>query len=264
VFYFYIITNLINNKIYVGITNNTANRWNTHKRIAKGGKGLFPHHYQPVHQAISKYGVENFIFEISQIFEIEDEAYLAEEWWIGYLKYMRVPNYNIAGGGKGTGSGINHPMYGKQLPPEWKSKVIEANKINANLPAKRASSRQHMIGRNWRGENHPNFGKTTAPEVAEKISSKLLGRIFSDGHKTAISASLIGRELSDEHKKNISLSKIGKYVGTNNPNSKLSLKDIEIIYKMIDDGSSNKNIAKIFDVHHKTIQRYRKNRNNIQ
>lgn len=37
-FYLYKITNLINSKIYIGVTVSPKTRWNTHKRIAKYGK----------------------------------------------------------------------------------------------------------------------------------------------------------------------------------------------------------------------------------
>lgn len=60
--YIYKITNLINNKIYIGKTSakNPNRRWNEHKSIAKNQ--IKPS--QPITRAIKKYGVNNFKYEI--------------------------------------------------------------------------------------------------------------------------------------------------------------------------------------------------------
>ena len=55
----YKITNLKNQKCYVGITNNIENRWNTHKNCINCLKLK-----NPLYQAFRKYGLENFSFEI--------------------------------------------------------------------------------------------------------------------------------------------------------------------------------------------------------
>lgn len=257
-FYLYIITNLINQKIYIGVTNNINVRWATHKRIANGGIEVFPNHHQPLHRSISKYGAENFTIEVVQIFSSEDEAYLSEKWWISHLKEMNIPSYNIAGGGKGTGSGINHPMFGKKLPQNWIDAIAVSSKKASNRPEIKEANRQRMIARNWVGENHPNFGKTISEEATNKISEKLIGRKFSEEHKNNISLSLTGKNKSTEHKRNISLSKIGKHTGINNPNSKLSSEDIVKITELIKKGFSSRKIGKMFDVSKTTILRIKK------
>jgi hypothetical protein len=57
----YLITNLLNNKQYVGITTqkNPHRRWIEHK-----SKALKDKNKNPIHSAIKKYGCENFKFEI--------------------------------------------------------------------------------------------------------------------------------------------------------------------------------------------------------
>lgn len=54
--YLYQITNLINNKLYIGITNNYKKRWNNHKCCNSPNMAIA--------KAIKKYGVENFKFEL--------------------------------------------------------------------------------------------------------------------------------------------------------------------------------------------------------
>ena len=55
--YVYLITNLINDKKYVGITNNIKRRWSNHCHPSKGRE-------QVISNAIKKYGVDNFKFEV--------------------------------------------------------------------------------------------------------------------------------------------------------------------------------------------------------
>lgn len=89
--YLYQITNLCNGKIYIGQTNNITKRWSNHRC------GNSPNIV--IAQAIKKYGVDNFKFEvlyrnvpIEQIDALEQNTILA--------KHCRVPyGYNVAAGG---------------------------------------------------------------------------------------------------------------------------------------------------------------------
>ena len=57
--YVYKITNLINQKIYIGITNNYKKRWSNEKSNPKD-----PRKQQAITLAIAKYGKDNFNFEV--------------------------------------------------------------------------------------------------------------------------------------------------------------------------------------------------------
>lgn len=89
--YLYQITNLVNNKIYIGQTNNIAKRWSNHRCCNSPN--------MVIAKAIKKYSVENFKFEIlhrnvpiEEIDELERKTILE--------KNCRAPNgYNIAQGG---------------------------------------------------------------------------------------------------------------------------------------------------------------------
>jgi group I intron endonuclease len=276
-FYFYCITNLINNKIYVGITNAPDKRWKTHLNIAKGGKEKFPAHFQAIHAAIVKYGEEQFIFDISKIFSDEDEAYHYEQDFISYMKEMKVPNYNIAGGGKGTGSGINHPTFGKKLPKEWIDNMSVSLKESSNRPEVKEGNRQRMIDRNWVGENHPMFGKTHTEEARAAISLSQTGLIKSKETCRKLSEALTGRVFTPEHCENISKSQKGKHVGEKNvmfgkthtpearaaisaartgtisTSRKLSEEQVREIMKLLSDNVASRKIAKIFETHKSVI-----------
>lgn len=87
----YQITNLINNKKYIGKTERTLNeRFKEHCRFKKVG-------VMPICDAIKKYGKNNFIIET--IFETEDSVIL-NEMETKFIE-LKKPEYNVAPGGIG-------------------------------------------------------------------------------------------------------------------------------------------------------------------
>lgn len=94
--YIYRITNLINNKSYIGYSKNYKIRWKQHENSINTNGGC-----TVLKQAILKYGLENFKFELMII--CFDEAMGSIE--IEYIKKYntQVPNgYNISSGGTAT------------------------------------------------------------------------------------------------------------------------------------------------------------------
>lgn len=98
----YIITNLINGKIYIGSTTESFQlRWSTHKRSLKGNRHCNRH----LQFAVNKYGVENFKFEIleeclSEFCVIREQYYLdtllfAQEYINNKDKRFLELGYNI-------------------------------------------------------------------------------------------------------------------------------------------------------------------------
>ena len=97
--YIYKITNLINNKCYIGqTTKSIEERWNQHKNDAFRKK-RYTYNY-PLYRAFRKYGFENFSFEVIEkckISELNDK----EIYWINF--YNSYHNgYNQTLGGNGT------------------------------------------------------------------------------------------------------------------------------------------------------------------
>ena len=86
----YIITNKINNKFYIGQSNDIFRRFMEHKNLNKKGCRL-------LHAAIKKYGVENFKFEILEECTIEN----LDRKEIFYIEKLQ-PEYNISLGGQGA------------------------------------------------------------------------------------------------------------------------------------------------------------------
>lgn len=87
----YKITNLINNKIYIGQSIHPDKRWTEHKQRAKNHTDNYP-----IHLAILKYGEENFSFEVLCITEDYDEE---EKRLIQYYNSLTPNGYNVSSGG---------------------------------------------------------------------------------------------------------------------------------------------------------------------
>lgn len=94
----YKITNLINNKCYIGQTIKPANlRWEEHKKHAYG---IHPNDQnKTLYKAIRKYGLENFKFEVLQDnIETYEQLDKAEIYWIDfYNSFLKGYNENSGG-----------------------------------------------------------------------------------------------------------------------------------------------------------------------
>lgn len=94
--YIYKITNILNNKIYIGQTTNPDYRWYQHRSYANSDSK----YKQYIHSAMAKHGIENFIFEIIDFGLNHWHADCLEE---NYIKIYDSRNkqlgYNIKPGG---------------------------------------------------------------------------------------------------------------------------------------------------------------------
>lgn len=173
--------NLLNNKVYIGITSRTLNA-----RSGKNGSSYYksPHFWS----AIQKYGWGNFSHEVLVDCLTKDEACkLEKEYIVKYKSTDRKFGYNCSLGGE-SGN------YGVKASEELRKRLSEMRK----------------------GENAPNYGRRMSEEVKDKIRKKKLGKTLSEKHKRKISESLYknpptkGVKMSDSTKKKLSVSKIGE------------------------------------------------------
>jgi len=83
----YKITNLVNNKFYIGSSSCFYRRWDRHMYLLKNNK----HSSIYLQRAFNKYGAQNFKFEVIKLCG-KDELLQCEQWYLDELK----PNYNVS------------------------------------------------------------------------------------------------------------------------------------------------------------------------
>ena len=170
----YKTTNLVNDKIYIGVHNDTDPEYL--------GSGYH------LYNAIKLYGREHFIRET--LFEGTDEEMYSKEEEIVTRDFVnQKENYNIALGG----GGCDVPYTEKR-----RKKVSEANKG-------RIFSEEHK-----RNLSEARKGNLHSEETRKKMSEVHKGRIFSDESKRRMSISTKGVPKSEAHKKKLSEARKGK------------------------------------------------------
>jgi group I intron endonuclease len=114
----YLIKNKINNKYYIGKTEeNFYRRWTFHKWQLKNNI----HENKHLQRAFNKYGLDNFEFKILVVCNANDDINKLEKEYIEiYDSYKN--GYNQTLGGEGTS--------GNKLSEKSKKSIGEKNKIN--------------------------------------------------------------------------------------------------------------------------------------
>lgn len=96
VFHVYKITNTVNGKLYVGITQNGyKRRFAAHLRHSKGGRKSC----RALYSAINKYGESSFKVELIETCKNRDELNKREIFWIKKLNTLSPNGYNLTEGG---------------------------------------------------------------------------------------------------------------------------------------------------------------------
>lgn len=127
----YTITNVINNKIYIGSSSyNVDRRLIVHKRLLRQGK----HENSYLQASYDKYGVENFKFEVLELCE-KNKCIEREQYWMDFYKsYKRDIGFNI---NEKANSRLNskHSEETKQKMREAKlgKKLTEEHILNSKL-----------------------------------------------------------------------------------------------------------------------------------
>jgi group I intron endonuclease len=186
--YLYKITNLINQKIYIGQTNNPENRWASHKSSANN-----PDKYDGIiAKAFAKYGIDSFTFDIiAQCITQDDANYIEIELIKQYDSRNHSVGYNIAPGGE-TASGWNHTEESKQLMSkiamgnnhalENTNRLGQTNteeskqKTSQTMKQKHASGELTVWNKGIASEKHPMFGKKMSEESKAKMRAAKLGK----------------------------------------------------------------------------------------
>jgi group I intron endonuclease len=165
--YIYKITNIENNKIYVGQTKflNIEKRFWSHKNSLSKNK----HHNNHLQNSWNKYGEDKFKFEIIEKVLSYDLLNTREIYWIKNLN-TTVLGYNILLGGNGS-SGLSHSLSAKIKIGEA-SKNRGGGKLGALKMLGRKLSKEHI----------------------EKVRNKITGLKRTKEQKLAISLKKLGKK----------------------------------------------------------------------
>jgi group I intron endonuclease len=173
--YIYKITNIITNKCYIGETKQTniEIRWKQHKNTIKKGVGC-----PALKDAVKKYGIENFKFDILLICFDEDRY----KYEIEYIKKYnsQVPNgYNILGGGPGGGfEGKTHSEKSKtQISEYMKQKYINNPELKREM-----SERNKIIMNSEIIKNKISKGMLNSEKYQQMIKDKKFGNVNNTLH----------------------------------------------------------------------------------
>lgn len=160
-FKIYKITNIINNKFYIGYTKlSLAKRWKLHTNNSSSKMLIF--------RAIQKYGKENFTIELLEEHNTKAEAIAREI----YLIEQMQPDYNVHSGGTGGPMyGPMNGMYGKKHTDEWKKNKSKqmSGKYNPMFGKTHSDEVRKLLSELKRGKPNHNKGKKMSAEQKEKL-----------------------------------------------------------------------------------------------
>jgi len=176
----YKITNLINNKVYIGQTKGTlAVRWRKHCSPARNRP------IPLISKSILKYGKDNFKIEEIDKSDTINELNNKEKYWILELQSMVPTGYNLKEGGLGSVlSDISIQKISKKLSGRKRTKeeclAISKGRIGIKCkPMSEETKLKISVG---------NKGKTFSKESREKMSKSHKNKIVSEATKLKFSA----------------------------------------------------------------------------
>ncbi len=210
----YKITNRVNGKLYYGQTKQPPNRrWSQHKQAAKkGGKMI-------LYEAIRKYGVENFTFEIVCECETLEELNQKEIHYIQEGNTLAPNGYNAGRGGDNyektdeTRKKLSNSNKGRIITPEWRENMSKARKGKKITEETRERMRKAQAGRSISEETKEklrrvNLGKKQSEETLAKKRAARIGVPWSEKKRQ----SMLGRKNTEEAKKRMSEAQKGRIV----------------------------------------------------
>lgn len=168
--YLYKITNLQNNKIYIGQSNNPEYRWKQHKYDSQRMNPI-----QYIHRAIAKYGIVNFIHEvIATCNNQEDADFIEDQLIIQYDSRNKDKGYNLKAGG-------SHGAHSEETKQKQRQATINQIATQGHPAAGRIVTEEEKgLHRKARLENPIEY----TSELKQKMSDAHIGIKDSDETKT--------------------------------------------------------------------------------
>lgn len=193
-FYLYKISNILNNKVYIGQSNKEKERWRQHKYYARQVNPI-----QYIHRAMAKYGIENFIYEVIAMcqeakYTNEIETLLIQQ----YNSCNKKFGYNIAPGGNvAWNRGLpkeQQPMFGKKQSDFHSKRMTEVHK--GKIVIFTEQTKQKI--------SDSNKGSKRSEDTKRKMSEARIGFKHTIDSKNKMSKSHTGKIISEEQKRKMS------------------------------------------------------------
>lgn len=187
----YKITNLLDNKIYIG--QDLKNNPNYY------GSGIY------LKNSIKLLGKNNFKKEIIEYCKTKDELNEREIFWIKELNSTSPNGYNLSKGGDGGDTYTHQNEERKKEIIQKRLESIEKNGGVYNKGKKMSDEQKKKISESRRGIKTPNRKKITLTEEHKNnISKSCKGKEINEDTRKKLSESRKGKKLSDEIKDKIS------------------------------------------------------------
>lgn len=261
--YLYTITNMINNKLYIGQSVKPNQRWSQHKAYAKRDT------VQYIHRAMAKYGIDSFRFDIIATCRTEEDANELETVLIKqYNSRNKQYGYNIAPGGniswnRGISKELN-PLTGRKHSEEqnieksermkrWWADLPQEQKSNRMLPMLNAcigrvqskeEKAKHSVSLLKYYETHESclMGYEWSPEIIEKRTKALIATLSDPNY--------ISPHIGQHHSQETEFKK-----GSIPWNRKLTLaQEAEILLKF-QNGQSKRSLSREYNIDRTSITR---------
>jgi group I intron endonuclease len=159
--YLYRITNQLSGKVYIGQTNDPDYRWYQHRSYAKGNK-----HKQYIHRAMSKHGIENFVFDVIAGCRSQEDTDETESLFIiQYNSRNKEFGYNLMVGG-------SHGGHSEETKQKQREATINQIATKGHPAAGRVVTEEEKeLHRKIRLENPIEY----TPEIRKNMSEAHLG-----------------------------------------------------------------------------------------
>lgn len=189
--YLYKVTNVVNNKSYIGQTVQPVNRrWSSHVQCARSGKDLYFYH------AIRKYGADRFTVETIDVATDKPQAdELERKYIIQFNTVHRDHGYNMTYGG-----------HGSPHLPEVKAKIGDRSRewwANPENKERASASRRGLLS----GSRNPRYGHTEGRPHSEETKrnlSEIRKELYRDPEfKSRMSEANTGKHHTDSGRENI-------------------------------------------------------------
>jgi len=235
----YLITNIKNNKIYIGQTTQFFNiRVKQYKHTHQHKNRKFSY----IENAMLKYGFDNFKFEeLCNCEDKEELDYMEKMLIFLFGSTNRNIGYNIELGGTSIG----------KVSIETRKKLSESH-----LGKKHSEETKRKISKSQSGKKSYMYGKKHNNETKKKLSKSHLGKTHSETTKKRMSEMRSGEKnprygqiVSEETRKKISESELGD----KNPNSKLNQQIVDEIRANTAKLSRTELVKKIFKIYNINI-----------